>query len=301
MSVIRATFPKCLGHVPHGDTSVTPLPSTPLHQPSNSPTSDAQLDPQFHESEPTDWGVFRPPALLGRSVRLVLGYRRLETRPVPVARETTETPVVPQPARAPIAAKQNQPPGQSAADADRADASPPHLTAAQTAPDTKQDAAVDVRQGTRPQNRCDEHCFHLEHASPVVNAPSIGPRTAERLRKVSIHTVGELLAADPQELARQLAYRRINAKTIATWQQQSTLVCQIPNLRGHDAQVLAACGFPDAAAVASQDPRELFDTVGPFVETKKGQRLLRSAKKPDLSEVTHWVTWARKTDPRKAA
>ncbi|MDH3717102.1 MAG: DUF4332 domain-containing protein, partial [Planctomycetota bacterium] len=257
---------------------------------------------QFHESEPTDWGVFRPAASLGRSIRLVLGYRRLETRsPVPVAGETTEPTVIPQPARAPISAEHKQPLGQCAADADRADAIPPHLAAAQTAPDKKRNNAVDVWQDTRQQNHCDEHCFHLEHASPVVDAPSIGPRTAERLQEVNIHTVGDLLAADPQELAQQLAYRRINAKTITTWQQQSTLVCQIPNLRGHDAQVLVACGFHDAAAVASQDPRELFDIVGPFVETKKGQRLLRSAKKPDLPEVTNWVAWAQQTDPRKAA
>ena len=131
-------------------------------------------------------------------------------------------------------------------------------------------------------------------------APSIGPRTAERLEAVGIRTVRDLLAADPERAAAQLAYRRIKADTIRLWQHQARLVCQIPQLRGHDAQILVACGITDSAALAGMEPGQLDAIVAPFVETKEGQRIVRSSKKPDLEEVTNWISWANQARPLAA-
>lgn len=149
--------------------------------------------------------------------------------------------------------------------------------------------------------RIEKGQFNLDGSSPVVDAPSIGPRTAERLAAVGIHTVNDLLAADPQVTTDNISYRRINANTIISWQRQAKLVCQIPNLRGHDAQVLVACGFYDVSDLITQEPNEVFRIVGPFVNTKKGERLLRAAHKPDLEEVTNWVNWAASTNRSAAA
>ena len=137
--------------------------------------------------------------------------------------------------------------------------------------------------------------FFLTLESPVVDAPSIGPRTAERLHAIGIMTVAQLLQQAPVEIARRLDYRHANEQTVREWQQQALLVCQIPELRGHDAQVLVACGFTRPDAVASLTPRELFRIVDPFVQSREGQRLLRSAKTPDLEEVTDWINWARQS------
>ena len=92
-----------------------------------------------------------------------------------------------------------------------------------------------------------------------------------------------------------------SAESIRQWQDQARLVCRVPELRGHDAQVLVACGLRDPESIAQLSPQALFAIVGPFVATKDGQRLLRSAKSPDLAEVTDWITWAQQARALKAA
>ena len=58
---------------------------------------------------------------------------------------------------------------------------------------------------------------------------------------------------------------------------------------------------PNREEVANKSPEELFEIVGPFANSKSGQRLLRSAKTPDLEEVADWITFARNSRLLKAA
>jgi predicted flap endonuclease-1-like 5' DNA nuclease len=134
--------------------------------------------------------------------------------------------------------------------------------------------------------------YYLEDSSNVVDAPSIGQRSAERLETVGIVTVSDLLAADPIELAGRLKNGRMKTKLIVTWQQQSTLVCRVPKLRGHDAQILVAIGVTDAEELAAMEPQELWSKVEPFAESTAGKRIIRSSKTPDFEEVFHWIEWA---------
>jgi hypothetical protein len=143
--------------------------------------------------------------------------------------------------------------------------------------------------------------FHLELQSPIVDAPSIGPTTSRRLEKVGVLTVGDLLVRDAQQLVDRLQHRRITADMVRQWQDQSRLMCRVPELRAHDAQVLVACGLTEPSDVARLSPQALFAIVGPFVATKEGQRLLRSAKSPDLAEVTDWISWAQQSRVLRAA
>lgn len=143
--------------------------------------------------------------------------------------------------------------------------------------------------------------FFLELSSRIVEAPSIGPTTARRLEKIGILTVADLLNRDAQQIADRLQHRRLPAEAVRQWQDQARLMCRIPELRGHDAQVLTACGLTDPEAIARMSPQALFAIVGPFVATKEGQRLLRSAKSPDLEEVARWITWAQQARTLKAA
>ncbi|MGD9854974.1 MAG: DUF4332 domain-containing protein [Planctomycetaceae bacterium] len=143
--------------------------------------------------------------------------------------------------------------------------------------------------------------FYLNPESSVVDAPSIGPKMASRLEKLGIKTVADLLAWQPAAVAERLKNRRVNAHTVSLWQQQARLMCRIPQLRGHDVQVLVACDITEPEQVAGMDARTLFGIVGPFVETTEGQRLLRSSKSPDLKEVAEWITWANQARPLRAA
>ena len=81
---------------------------------------------------------------------------------------------------------------------------------------------------------------------------------------------------------------------MAQWQRQTQLVCRIPNLRGHDAQILVACGVRAPDQLAEADPAELLSRVQRLVRTPEGKRILRNSPAPDLEEVTAWVRWAQK-------
>ena len=143
--------------------------------------------------------------------------------------------------------------------------------------------------------------FFLSRTSEVEKAPSIGPRTAEMMEAIGIRTVEDLLSIAPDRLAEKLSHRRITASIIQQWQAQSRLMCQIPELRGHDAQILVACHVTTPESLASQKPSELFAVVEPFSRTKEGERIIRTGRKPDLAEVTEWIQWAANARSLRAA
>jgi septal ring factor EnvC (AmiA/AmiB activator) len=143
--------------------------------------------------------------------------------------------------------------------------------------------------------------FYLGRNDSVVEAPSIGARTAERLGAIGIKTVSDLLNADPDSVSGRLEVKRFTAKVVTEWQQQTELACRVPQLRGHDAQILVALGITDVEELAASDPQELWTHVEPFVETKEGKRIIRNGKTPDLEEVAEWVQWAQAARQLNAA
>ncbi len=145
------------------------------------------------------------------------------------------------------------------------------------------------------------HRFYLELDSAVVNAPSIGPRMAESLNAQGIRTVRDFLNASAQTVASHLAEKRVTAETILDWQRQATLVCRIPNLRGHDAQMLVACGVTSPEQLLAANPSDLHAAVSTFASSKAGQRLLRGSAGADLDEVKHWISWSQQSRTLRAA
>ncbi|MGV2335277.1 MAG UNVERIFIED_CONTAM: DUF4332 domain-containing protein [Planctomycetaceae bacterium] len=143
--------------------------------------------------------------------------------------------------------------------------------------------------------------FFLSRTSDVVQAPSIGPKTAEVLHGAGVRTIEELLNVAPERIAEKLNQKRLTADIIRRWQVQAQLVCRIPELRGHDAQILAACGISTPESLASRTPAELLAAMKPFLETAEGRRVLRNQNGPDLEEVTEWIQWAANARPLRAA
>ncbi len=164
------------------------------------------------------------------------------------------------------------------------------------------EATADLRK--RPESSSEtlaNHKFYLNLSDPVEAAPSIGPKTAERFIAIGVHTIHDFLATTAEFMAERIDFKRISADVIRAWQAQARLVCCVPNLRGHDAQLLVACGVKEAEQLAQMNPRKLFSLVGPFADTKEGLKIIRSGKKPDLDEVTDWIEWAHHTRPLQAA
>ena len=135
--------------------------------------------------------------------------------------------------------------------------------------------------------------FFLQRSSAVIDAPSIGPRTAERLEQLGVKIVSDLLQADAAYVASRMGDRRFSAKLIRQWQQQAELACRVPELRSHDAQLLVALDITQPEQLAASDPQQLWSRVAAFMETKEGKRIVRNGKEPDLAEVTDWVQAAR--------
>jgi len=143
--------------------------------------------------------------------------------------------------------------------------------------------------------------FHLNVSDEVQNAPSIGSRMAGRLAKVSVHTVSDLLSANPTELATRLNFRRVNADTVRQWQHQARLAIRVPNLRGHDTQLLTGCEITSPEQLAAMNPTTLLERVQKFAKSKEGKRILRGGDQPNFDEVSDWIAWASRSREGKAA
>lgn len=143
--------------------------------------------------------------------------------------------------------------------------------------------------------------YFLQTDSLVVEAPSIGPKMAERLKELGILTVSDLIGRRPESISAGLTEAKVTARQAQDWQRQAVLMCRVPELRGHDAQILVACGVDTAEQLAGMAPATLWKQIEPFLETRDAARVLRSATPPDLDEVTDWVRFAGHSRALRAA
>ena len=140
---------------------------------------------------------------------------------------------------------------------------------------------------------------YLALTDNIERAPSIGPRTAERMAPLGIKTVADFLAADTATVAAGMSSRWITANTITLWQDQCRLMLDVPGLRGTHAELLAQSGYRSGESLASADADKLCADVLAFAATSAGRRLLRDGAPPDVSRIKSWLNAA--TEARRAA
>jgi predicted flap endonuclease-1-like 5' DNA nuclease len=146
----------------------------------------------------------------------------------------------------------------------------------------------------RPKQEKSLPRFSLSGNAPVVQAPSIGPKTAKRLEAVGVKTIADLLALQAEEASKQIDARHISAQTIRDWQCQALLACTVPGLKSREAQALVACGVSDAAELAEMDAVELCDGVARWGLSEEGQRAWGSAPAPTEDDVATWIERAKR-------
>ena len=137
--------------------------------------------------------------------------------------------------------------------------------------------------------------------SPIVDAPSIGNKTADRFAAIGIKTVAEFLAATPESMANRLRVSHITTEVLKNWQDQTRLVLAIPSLKGRDAQLLVGVDIREADELASANARDLHEIMEEFCATNEGKRILRESDPPDLGEVGQWIVAAKRGRAGKAA
>jgi hypothetical protein len=164
----------------------------------------------------------------------------------------------------------------------------------------KQPRSMPVPLATPPEARSAELTQEQVHEkigpwSPIVDAPAIGPKTAERLKSININTIGDLLHSNPADVARSLATSWINEKTIATWIVQARLVCEIERLTAVGSGLLALSGIETAAAMIHRGESDVHRAILVAAETSEGKRMLRDKEPPGLERVQRWFKAARKS------
>lgn len=212
--------------------------------------------------------------------RLVQALATVQPQPAPAARAQVKRPLM----------KVNQPSEVRPTEAP----APQQLAARNSVPSATPLRAVQPSQSSAQSNANQSAPrLYLTPAQPIVDAPSIGPKMAERLIPLGINTVGDLLAADARSLAAKLAMSVVTPSTVADWQDQARLVCTVPGLRGTHAQLLVGAGFRSAEAIATAEPADLCSRVLMFATGKDGQRILRDGQPPDIERIKSWVDSAR--------
>ncbi len=143
---------------------------------------------------------------------------------------------------------------------------------------------------------------YLSPTNDIVDAPSIGPKMAERFYACGLNTVRDLLTADPDRACVALNIKQLTPDLFRIWQSQAQLCCDIPGLRGHDAQILVACGYRTVEAIAAADHDALTKAAIAIVSSPAGQRVLRGSNPPDADEVAFWIQSAQtRTQSQRAA
>ena len=133
----------------------------------------------------------------------------------------------------------------------------------------------------------------LDPDDPVIDAPSIGRKTAKRLNRVGIFTVQDLLDADEDEVASTLNVRHITPDVLIDWQAQTKLMIEVPGLRVHDAQILTGSGIRSAEDLSAASAREVFRSAMDFLITDTGARIVRDDHVLHEEEVEEWIGLAR--------
>jgi predicted flap endonuclease-1-like 5' DNA nuclease len=135
----------------------------------------------------------------------------------------------------------------------------------------------------------------------VVDAPSIGPKTAGRLNLIGVKTVGDLLEVSPDDAAGRIKQGHINARVIRDWQAQALLACSVPDLPGTAAQLLVGAGVSSLDDLATADTDFLVDAIAMFAATSEGERALRGQPVPSRDRVRSWIEAALEICEKRSA
>ncbi len=128
----------------------------------------------------------------------------------------------------------------------------------------------------------------LKLSDLIVDAPSIGAKTAARFEKIGINTVEDFLCEDAQDLSEKIATSWITTDLVRQWQAQAKLMCQLPAMLARDVQLLVGSGYATPELISARDPEALHREILRYSATSAGVRYLRTAQPPTAPEVRTW-------------
>ena len=114
--------------------------------------------------------------------------------------------------------------------------------------------------------------IRLSREALVVDAPSIGPKTANRLGAHRREDGRRSAGAGAGRCGPPHQAGHINAGVIKDWQAQALLACSVPELNGASAQMLVGAGIYSVDDLATADVDFLLDAINLFAQSNEGER-----------------------------
>jgi hypothetical protein len=148
-----------------------------------------------------------------------------------------------------------------------------------------QEPATNTQDGAAIEHRP----TRLRLADTLVEAPSIGPKTAARFARIDVLTVEDLLAQSAEDMAVRLNTRWITSEVIRQWQDQARLMCQLGETHARDIQLLVGAGFNTPQAILAKAPDVLLKQLTRYSMTSAGVRYRRGAEPPTLVDVGRYI------------
>lgn len=142
---------------------------------------------------------------------------------------------------------------------------------------------------TSHQRDASDQEFCLHQHDPIERTPFLDTVNADRLRKIGLSRVGDLLRIPVSELALELREAGVTLEIIKSWRAQARLLCGARGLRPYDARILVACGIRDPEQLIQMRPGALRARVKEFASSVEGHAILMSGTEYELSRVTDWI------------
>lgn len=120
----------------------------------------------------------------------------------------------------------------------------------------------------------DEPGFLLGVDHPISRFPALGRKTGSTFAAIGICTVGDLIGAEPAEIAGELAMEGITTNIVRLWQTHQVLMCFIPNVTLNDAQLMTGIGANSPDHFVDLEANSLLHRIEPFLNSKRGKRLV---------------------------
>jgi len=133
----------------------------------------------------------------------------------------------------------------------------------------------------------------IHRACPLVDAPSIGPKTAAHFSAIQVFTIGEFLDLPAASMSRRIRRTWITTTVIEAWQAQTRLMCDIPGLLTRDVQMLVSVGCRSTDDLILQQPLELAGQMAAQAQTPDGRRMLHGAPPATADDIARWIISAR--------
>ena len=134
-----------------------------------------------------------------------------------------------------------------------------------------------------------EAVFYLSAASSLKEFPVLGGETGSVFARLGILSVGDLLAADPKQIADRLNRRDIRTETVALWQSHMSLLCHVSELSLNDAQLLTACGITSPVELREASGDQLWSAVESFLATDQARRFASAGQRYNRARIGDWI------------